>query len=105
MLRFRGRRRHNNQEVQHYGRKDVIFCEPTEKDQLIRESRHQSDTKDRKKVWKTHSLSLTASLTHLFEDRLRNRKSFWQQRLSSPHFCLEEAMQLCHLCHVVTKMA
>lgn len=50
MFRFRGRGRHNNQEVQHYRRKDVIFCEPIEKDQLIRESRHQSDTKDRKKV-------------------------------------------------------
>lgn len=49
MFRFGGRGRHN-QEVQRYRRKDVIFCEPTEKDRLVREIRHQKDTKDRKKV-------------------------------------------------------
>lgn len=62
MFRYGHRGRRDNQEAQFYRRQDMMFCEPVEEDGLVREIRHQKDTKDRRR---SEIHSLTSSL-HIY---------------------------------------
>lgn len=98
MFRLGHREWCNNQEAQDHGRRHMMLCVSIEKDGLIRELRHY---KDRKLGRNTQPSTVNLLPTHLFEEGLRNSKSFGQQRRSSGepvtrHLCNAEAATARH---------